>query len=197
MRRPPFVRVLRVGRTLERSRANGPGERFVIWVKGCSLRCLGCYNPEFFSAEGGEALSPLGLARRIAAVPDLRGVTLSGGEPLEQPEAVAEFLDRLDRRLDTAVFTGYTREEILSDPRKTAVWDRADLFVCGRFDEESRSEENPWAGSASKRVHARTGRIRADEFPDCRVEVLIAPGGRSVLTGFPPAELKAGLAEGI
>ena len=189
--------MLRVGRILARSRANGPGERFVVWVKGCSLRCLGCYNPELFAREGGEELSPLWLAARAGAVGGLRGVTLSGGEPMEQPQAVCEFLDRLVRRLDIVVFTGYTREEILDDPRKAAVWERADLLVCGRYDQTVRSERNPWAGSLSKRVYARSGRIRADEFPDCRVEFVIAPGGRSVLTGFPPVELKRKFAEGV
>ena len=73
-------------------------------------------------------------------------VTISGGEPLDQPEGVAEFLRLLDRRLDSVIFTGYTREEISADPRNAAAVKGADLVVAGRYLREQASEENPWAG---------------------------------------------------
>ena len=41
--------LLNVARWITRSRVNGPGERFVLWLQGCSLRCPGCWNPDTWS----------------------------------------------------------------------------------------------------------------------------------------------------
>ena len=38
-----------------RSRANGPGARFVVWFQGCTLGCPGCFNPHLWAARGGQA----------------------------------------------------------------------------------------------------------------------------------------------
>lgn len=179
---------LRLAGVLERSRANGPGERFVVWVSGCALACPGCFNPGLWPA-AGDWTETAELARRINASTGLRGVTISGGEPLEQPEAVGRLLERLDPRLDSIVYTGYSPAEIQRDARKTRALQRADLVVAGRYVRELSSDENPWAGSSNKAVLARTGRIRPDEFPSCRVEAHIAPDGRLVMTGFPPEGL--------
>ena len=39
-----------------RSRANGPGVRFVVWLQGCTLGCPGCFNPSTHAAAGGREL---------------------------------------------------------------------------------------------------------------------------------------------
>ena len=182
---------LRVGRMLPSSVANGPGQRFVVWVQGCALACTGCFNPELWTGLGGAEIPVEGLAARIHAVDGLRGVTLSGGEPLEQPEAVADLLDLLDPRLDIVIYTGFTWPEIVTDRRRALVMARADLLVAGRFDRGLASETGLWSGSSNKTVHPLTGRIGLDELPECRIEVQIAPDGGAVMTGFPPGELKA------
>lgn len=183
---PATIVRLRVGRTLERSLANGPGERFVVWVQGCSLACLGCFNPGL-QASGGRRLGVSVLARRILAVPGLRGVTLSGGEPMEQPEAVAALLDLLRPALDSVVFTGYTLAEARADARKAAVLARADLVVAGRY--RGRGEGGPWGGSTDKEIAALTGRIRPEEAPACPFELHLRPDGSAFMTGFPPPGL--------
>lgn len=178
---------LRLGTTLERSLANGPGERSVVWVQGCSLACPGCFNKELWDPRGGIEMPAEALAARINGVAGLRGVTISGGEPLEQPQAVAGLLRLLDRRLDSVIFTGHTWQEITADPRKSSAVNCADLIVAGRYIRELASDKNPWAGSSNQTVHALTGRIRPDEFPACRMEAQISPAGEVTLTGFPPA----------
>lgn len=179
---------LKTGAVLERSLANGPGERFVIWTQGCALACPGCFNTHLWPG-GGKALSTRSLARRANSEAGLRGVTLTGGEPLEQPEAVLELLGLLDPRLDTVVFTGFTPAEIEADPRKAGILKAADLIVAGRYEREKASEANLWAGSSNKVVLPLTGRIRADEFPSCRVEAILAPDGSVTITGFPSKDL--------
>lgn len=74
---------------------DGPGVRFVVFLQGCNLCCGCCHNPETQSVDGGEEFSAEELAKRAAKYStyfgDEGGVTLSGGEPLLQPEFAAEF----------------------------------------------------------------------------------------------------------
>jgi len=117
---------------------DGPGIRTTIFLKGCPLRCAWCHNPEGFTRECqtmstaagarivGQSISAEDLAcllNRQAQIFNANegGVTFSGGEPLMQPQFVAEVIDRLDGihvLLDTS---GYA--------------DRDDFrFVVGRCD---------------------------------------------------------------
>lgn len=75
---------------------DGPGVRCVIFFQGCPLHCLYCQNPDTQGSEGGRSVSVAELMRAIERTrpyfgPD-GGATLSGGEPLAQPAAVAELL---------------------------------------------------------------------------------------------------------
>ncbi|MBI5244090.1 MAG: radical SAM protein [Elusimicrobia bacterium] len=176
---------LRVGRTLERSSANGPGERFVVWVQGCSLACPGCFNPELSDPGGGTEVRVQELAERINKTAGIRGLTLSGGDPLEQAEAVLELLKRLDRRLDVVLFTGFTPQEIASDPAKARILRHVDLMVAGRYERARALENDPWRSSSNQEVVELSGRIRLGEGPGCRVEIFIGPGGKFLLTGLP------------
>jgi pyruvate formate lyase activating enzyme len=75
---------------------DGPGMRCVIFLQGCPLRCLYCQNPDTQAFEGGREISLTELMRTIERTRPYfgleGGVTLSGGEPLAQPEAIAELL---------------------------------------------------------------------------------------------------------
>lgn len=70
--------------------------RCVIFFQGCPLRCLYCQNPDTQGFEGGREMSIAELMRVVERTRPYfgpkGGVTLSGGEPLAQPEAAAELL---------------------------------------------------------------------------------------------------------
>lgn len=107
---------LRLHSLLPFSRANGPGARAVVWVQGCSLGCPGCFNPETHSPHAGDTVALDDLFERIVALGDsIEGITLSGGEPLQQRTAVTELLRRvrLETKLSSVVFTGFTWDEVL------------------------------------------------------------------------------------
>ncbi len=74
---------------------DGPGVRFVAFMQGCNLCCACCHNPETQKLDGGEEFSAEELAKAAERYRTYfgedGGVTLSGGEPLLQPEFVAEF----------------------------------------------------------------------------------------------------------
>ncbi len=89
---------------------DGPGVRFVVFVQGCSLRCVCCHNPDTWDAEGGQLLSAHELAERAERYREYfgsnGGVTVSGGEPLLQaPFVTAFFKGCHDRGLHTCLDT--------------------------------------------------------------------------------------------
>ncbi len=74
---------------------DGPGLRFVVFTQGCPLRCLYCHNPDCQSVDGGKQVTVDALLAEIKTYKSyLRrgGVTVSGGEPLLQPEFVEALL---------------------------------------------------------------------------------------------------------
>ncbi|MBS1368364.1 MAG: pyruvate formate lyase-activating protein [Lentisphaeria bacterium] len=89
---------------------DGPGVRFVVFLQGCPLRCLYCHNPDTWAVGGGREIAVSELMRQIESCRNFirsGGVTLSGGEPLAQPEFARELLARcreaeLHTALDTA-----------------------------------------------------------------------------------------------
>lgn len=92
----------------------GHGTRAGIWVQGCTLACHGCMARDTWAAGGpNEAVEPSAVARWAGALPDpVDGVTVSGGEPFQQPEALAELLAALRTArpgtdLDLLVYSGY------------------------------------------------------------------------------------------
>ncbi len=122
----------------------------------------------------------------------MRGVTVSGGEPLQQAEAVCSLLRLLPRSLDSVVYSGYTFEEISRDPVKARILQCADFLVAGRYLQERKSDANGWYGSSNKTLHALTGRIQVEEEASCRLEALIRADGGVLLTGFPDPALRGG-----
>lgn len=179
-----------------RSRANGPGVRFALWVQGCSLGCPGCFNPETH-APGGPTLRVVDagqLAREIAAEGDaIEGVTVSGGEPFEQPEGLLALVRALRRdapRLSIAVFSGYARREIERTPLGPAILAELDILVDGRYVERRRVARG-LRGSANQVVHILSDRVRAEEVEATpAAEVTIGPDGTVRFSGVDPVDLE-------
>ncbi|MDD2869299.1 4Fe-4S cluster-binding domain-containing protein [Neomegalonema sp.] len=72
--------------------ALGPGRRIGLWLQGCSIRCPGCVSVDTWAH--GLGLAPVAevVARLAELAGDADGLTVSGGEPFEQPEALAAVL---------------------------------------------------------------------------------------------------------
>ena len=77
---------------------DGPGVRFVAFLQGCPLRCGCCHNPDTWEKDGGQIFSAQDVVQKAvrcrAYFGGQGGVTLSGGEPLWQPEFVREVFER-------------------------------------------------------------------------------------------------------
>lgn len=75
------------------SAVDGPGVRFLVFLTGCPLRCLFCSNPDTWSLSSGAVVSSKVITSKLVRVkPYLAnngGITISGGDPLVQPQFVS------------------------------------------------------------------------------------------------------------
>jgi anaerobic ribonucleoside-triphosphate reductase activating protein len=177
---------LNVADMTPRSSIYGPGERLVLWLQGCAIRCAGCWNQDLWSFEERTLWEPSALAERVLAEPGLEGVTLLGGEPLHQTEALVPFLDRIRAAsLSVMLYTGFEPDE-LEHPRYRPVLERTDLLVLGRYRAEERDVGLLWRGSRNQRVVPLGERYRGLLLREAnQVEVIVRSDGRVGLRGFP------------
>lgn len=77
--------------------ALGYGVRVGIWMQGCSIHCAGCVSRDTWAGDLGKRIPLRSLVEwcRRFSEQKLDGVTISGGEPFEQPLALAELLASL------------------------------------------------------------------------------------------------------
>jgi anaerobic ribonucleoside-triphosphate reductase activating protein len=182
---------------------NGPGSRTAVWTQGCRKGCKGCFNPETWGERERDLMDPAALAERVLAMGD-EGLTLTGGDPLEQPEALLAFLKALHdgegklRGFPRGVicFTGYTRAEVEAIPEAAACLPYIDLLIDGRYVESLRYTSG-LAGSSNQNFNFNPapGRGRAlipegEVRTDQGVEVFGGEDNTVEVTGFPVIDRK-------
>ena len=176
---------------LPHSRANGPGLRAVLWFQGCTLACPGCFNPAAQNPLGGEERDTAEVLARIATLKDIEGVTFSGGEPFQQPEALLE-LSHSSEALDLSVvvFTGYSLEAIRKQPLGPAILEHVDTLIAGPYDAARRTSCG-LVSSSNQQVHHLTARCAGVDFSTLPSrEAIIQLDGAIVLTGVNPPRVR-------
>ena len=88
---------IRVARVHAPVTALGPGVRIGVWFQGCSIGCAGCISQDTWAADDSALLDVDEVARwiRARAGVEITGLTFTGGEPSEQPAALAALLDEV------------------------------------------------------------------------------------------------------
>ena len=182
--------MMRVAGFEAKSRANGPGARFVVWLQGCTLGCPGCFNAHTHDAAGGREITLDELVAAMAAS-GAEGLSLSGGEPLQQPEAARQLLDAARALgMSTLAFSGYTIDEIRALPGGPEVLARLDVLIDGRYVARERLATG-MRGSANQRIQLLTERYtRADVEATPVAEIRIGKDGQLTLTGVDPLRLR-------
>lgn len=160
---------LHLSRVVERTSVLGPGERAVVLVQGCALRCRGCIAAATHPLDGGVRTPVAALAERLAALPGIDGVTFSGGEPFLQAAALTTLGDRLRERrpgISLMAYSGYRHDRLVrGTPAQRALLARLDLLVDGPY-VERRHAPLRWRGSANQRLLALTDRHAGELAPD-------------------------------
>ena len=144
---------LQIAGIVRDSIVDGPGIRFTVFCQGCPHHCPGCHNPQSHDPDGGMEGDTQELLSRLAGNPLLNGLTLSGGEPFAQCEAMLE-LARGAHALgkDVWAYSGWTLEELLPRPEARALLEECDVLVDGPFLLGQRSLTLLFRGSKNQRV---------------------------------------------
>ena len=142
------------------TRVLGPGLRYVIWTQGCLLRCPGCTSPKSRSLEGGDLIPIQTIVDDIVSRSEITGITLSGGDPMLQAQALAELLRKVKSQrpeLTVLCFTGYTLEK-LTTPAHQMLLSQLDLLIDGPYVDEM-NDGKGLRGSSNQRLHFLTDRL--------------------------------------
>ena len=117
------------------------------------------------------------------------GITLLGGEPLDQAPGVLGFIEAAHRAdLDILLYTGYELEE-LSQVQQRCV-ELADIVIHGRYVHELRSERLLWRGSTNQEILVNSPKYQDLELREHRqMEVHINEFGRVKVVGYPSKQL--------
>jgi len=186
------------------SRALGPGKRFVLWVQGCPFSCRGCISPDWIEFRTANLWRISELAKhilRLAAVENLEGITISGGEPMMQAAALAGLIDLLRAgypSFSAIAFSGYTlaqlRRKALADNGIAALLARLDVLIDGLY-VEARNDAKGLRGSSNQQIHFLTERYvdLAPAFEETsRNTELHLLDGEMLLVGIPSPKFLTG-----
>lgn len=138
---------------------NGTGCRVTLWIAGCSHNCPGCHNPETHDYKAGKVFdeeAEKNLFEKLSK-PYIKGLTVSGGDPLDQSQEVLSQLKGILKKVrekfpekDVWMYTGFEYEEL--DRNQLDVLQYVDTLVDGPFKQKLRDITLPFRGSSNQRI---------------------------------------------
>jgi anaerobic ribonucleoside-triphosphate reductase activating protein len=170
----------------------GFGQRIAIWVQGCSLHCPGCISRDTWAHGQGKVAITALTTNLERWLPQADGLTLSGGEPFEQPVALESLLRwwREHHEGDILVFSGYSSEQL--ERQHAHVLELIDVLISDPYAAEA-GHELALRGSDNQRLHLLTplAEERYGVLPSQRALDICWDGDRLWMAGIPnPDDLK-------
>ncbi len=147
---------MRVHNRVSNTSVEGPGQRFAIWTQGCNIKCPGCFNTQAQDLNAGVIIPENMLAIEIANAVDkygITGVTIAGGEPLLQPDALDALLTLVSLTLpslDIMLYTGFEIAKINKDSKLLNVCRKADLLISEPYVQALSPDTRRWVGSSNQ-----------------------------------------------
>lgn len=189
---------------------NGPGWRIPIWTQGCSLRCTDdCLSPHLLTKGMGRSFPCSEVSAAIikaageATVP-VEGITVLGGEPTDQAEALLNILMDVRRAgLSVMLYSGRKLKWLMhckSDPI-TRLLDIVDILVDGPFIEKKYSHTAMWKGSSNQNIIIMSDRYsyygiqRQWNSQKKSFSITSSPSGRLVVSGLQCRDGAHGISE--
>ena len=136
---------------------DGPGLRAVLWTQGCAHHCKNCQNPQTWDFNGGGLVDIKDVFEAIDELEYQDGLTISGGDPMYQPEACNEIARYAKSKgLNIWVYTGFTYEELITMSKVKPIYheflETIDVLVDGKFIEEEKDLNLLFRGSRNQRL---------------------------------------------
>ena len=138
----------------------GYGNRIGIWFQGCSIHCEGCCSQDTWEVTDEQVITIDSLLDWVALCPldEVNGITISGGEPFDQPEALSLLVQRLrdlfddNHKLDILVYSGYPWQSLQKKHAKLLT--QFDVIISGPY--QLRTQTAWLRGSDNQRIHCVT-----------------------------------------
>ena len=149
--------MIRICGVVRESIVDGPGLRFVLFTQGCPHHCPGCHNPQSHDMAGGYECEEEKILTEFAKNPLLKGMTLSGGEPIVQAEKLVPLAEQVVAMgKDIVLYSGYTFEQLLKmseqRPAIRSLLSLTALLVDGKYEAGKRSLSLLFRGSSNQRL---------------------------------------------
>jgi len=172
----------------------GPGKRYGIWVQGCSFACEGCLVEDSWKIDVGKSKNITELCNEILMTKDIEGLTISGGEPFEQIDALYTLIKEIkssQNKLSIVIFTGFTLKELKKRDNYKILYiiQQTDILVDGKYIKEL-YRVDPWRGSTNQIIHFLTRRYSIQDYKEAytkhTLEYYIKDGqGKYFTSGIP------------
>jgi anaerobic ribonucleoside-triphosphate reductase activating protein len=166
--------------------------RLGIWVQGCSKNCPGCCNPETHDFSKGEEIDTEEIVSLILKHrSEIEGVSISGGEPLDQSEELLEILRyvREDTSLSVIIWTGYTRSELDEMRLMEELSKLVDLIIIGPYVEQLHKPEG-LRGSSNQDYIFFTKRYKEEDLKSLPSAEVIFEKGVMKITGVDAEQIR-------
>ena len=137
---------------------NGPGIRTTLFVSGCTHNCEGCFNKEQLDFNYGNKFTKETEDEFIQLTKNkqIKGVNILGGEPMQQimDDTLLNLLKRIKLETDKPIWlwSGYTFEEIVNNPKRLEILREVDVLIDGKFQADKRDIMLKYRGSSNQRV---------------------------------------------
>lgn len=141
--------------------ANGNGVRVTLWLPGCTHKCPGCHNAWTADFNQGKELDTEAYNKLVDILnkPFVDGLTISGGDPLDQSDEVLENLYKIivflkadvKKEFNIWIYSGYYKEDLIRDSQKK-ILEYCDVLVDGPYIQEKRNIMLPFRGSENQRI---------------------------------------------
>jgi len=138
----------------------GPGKRIGIWTSGCSKKCFNCISPEMQTARADKDIPVSQLiqfTKDVMRKNHVNGITISGGDPLEQPDELLAFISAISADCeDILIYTGYTLSElqkILPEEKMDLLKKHTAVLIDGRYQDNLNDNISPLTGSVNQKIN--------------------------------------------
>ncbi|MBI3037649.1 radical SAM protein [bacterium] len=155
----------------------------------------GCISPESWDFQGGESVPIDKLFSWVIDQKDIEGLTISGGEPVDQAEPLTELCIHLREKIDIGImcYTGYKHENLMEEgtPAQKKLLESIDILIDGEYLED-RHSNLLWRASSNQRIICLSNRyekqistLTFDTDRSAGIECSVSPAGTILIAGVP------------
>ena len=164
----PAAGYIRLHNMILHTNVLGPHIRCAVWLQGCHRNCRGCMSGKAKPLQGGQLARVDEVCESIARLNDIEGITISGGEPFLQIDALHELLRKIrgETPLGVIIYTGYYLDELKSLRSKKIdeiLSGLADIVIDGPYI-DTLNDGKSLKGSSNQTVNFLTDRYRDSAF---------------------------------